>query len=50
MGFYEYLLSQINTGYEEGKRNQEFSGRTFHGYYAYLAGKNNEPKPKPLSR
>lgn len=45
MGFADYLRLQIDLGYEEGKEGKEYTGKTFHGYYAFLSGKNNERKP-----
>lgn len=49
MSFFDYLATQISLGYEEGKSGREYSGRTWHGYYAYLAGKEGEPKPAPIN-
>ena len=45
MSFADYLRTQIDLGYEEGKSGKEFTGKTHHGYYAYLSGQNGERKP-----
>ena len=39
-GFKEYLQAQYDAGYADGRAGaEEYSGRTFNGYYGFLDGK-----------
>lgn len=40
--------AQYQTGYEEGKAGQEYSGRTWYGYYGFLDGKADAAKVEEI--